>query len=179
MTCGDGSSPGCRHWQPRGVPALPAGPRLGHAASGPDCGTPRHAPQLLTVVGIGPDTAVTLLSTVEDNPERLASEASFAALCGVSPVERSSGSRQYRRLNRGGDPGRPTPPCTGSCRPDCASTRAPRTTTNGALKRGKDPKQGRPMPQTLHCPRGLPPGQAPTVTNPAIGAAVRCGSVSG
>ncbi|MGW7250396.1 IS110 family transposase [Streptomyces decoyicus] len=63
----------------------------------------RHAPQLLTVVGIGPDTAVTLLITMGDNPERLASEASFAALCGVSPVERSSGSRQYRRLNRGGD----------------------------------------------------------------------------
>lgn len=37
------------------------------------------------------------------NPERLDSEASFAALCGVSPVERSSGRRQYRRLNRGGD----------------------------------------------------------------------------
>ncbi|WP_420718157.1 transposase [Streptomyces sp. NRRL WC-3725] len=33
----------------------------------------------------------------------LGSEASFAALCGVSPVERSSDSRQYRRLNRGGD----------------------------------------------------------------------------
>lgn len=63
----------------------------------------RHAPQLLTVVGIGPDTAVTLLITVGDNPERLGSEASFAALCGVSPIERSSGSRQYRRLNRGGD----------------------------------------------------------------------------
>ncbi|MDC7336179.1 transposase [Streptomyces lydicus] len=40
---------------------------------------------------------------MEANPERLGSEASFAALCGVSPVERSSGSRQYRRLNRGGD----------------------------------------------------------------------------
>ncbi|WP_244330094.1 transposase [Streptomyces platensis] len=63
----------------------------------------RHAPQLLTVVGIGPDTAVTLLVTVGDNLERLGSEAPFAALCGVSPVERSSGSRQYRRLNRGGD----------------------------------------------------------------------------
>ncbi|MEV7380815.1 transposase [Streptomyces lydicus] len=63
----------------------------------------RHAPQLLNVVGIGPDTAVTLLITMEANPERLGSEASFAALCGVSPVERSSGSRQYRRLNRGGD----------------------------------------------------------------------------
>jgi transposase len=62
-----------------------------------------HAPQWLDVVGIGPDTAVTLLITVGDNPERLDSEASFAALCGVSPVERSSGRRQFRRLNRGGD----------------------------------------------------------------------------
>ncbi|WP_456302806.1 IS110 family transposase [Streptomyces mirabilis] len=55
------------------------------------------------LVGIDPDTAVALLITVGDNPERLDSEASFAALCGVSPVERSSGRRQYRRLNRGGD----------------------------------------------------------------------------
>jgi transposase len=53
--------------------------------------------------GTDPDTAVALLITVEDNPERLDSEASFAALCGVSPVERSSGRRQFRRLNRGGD----------------------------------------------------------------------------
>ncbi|MER5526243.1 transposase [Streptomyces sp. NPDC002677] len=37
-------------------------------------------------------------------PEKDASDvASFAALCGVSPVERSSGRRQFRRLNRGGD----------------------------------------------------------------------------
>jgi transposase len=62
-----------------------------------------HAPQLLEAVGIGPDTAVALLIAVGDNPERLRSEASFAALCGVSPVERSSGRRQFRRLNRGGD----------------------------------------------------------------------------
>ncbi|MFF7597882.1 transposase [Streptomyces mirabilis] len=38
-----------------------------------------------------------------DNPERLDSEASFAALCGVSPVEYSSGLRSSRRLNHGGD----------------------------------------------------------------------------
>jgi len=63
----------------------------------------RHAPQLLAPVGVGPDTAVTLLITMGDNPERLGGEASFAALCGVSPVEHSSGSRHYRRLNRGGD----------------------------------------------------------------------------
>ncbi|MGW8877858.1 IS110 family transposase [Streptomyces mirabilis] len=62
-----------------------------------------HAPQLLELVGVGPDSAVTLLITAGDNPERLANEASFAALCGASPVERSSGKQQRRRLNRGGD----------------------------------------------------------------------------
>ncbi|MFJ8094461.1 IS110 family RNA-guided transposase [Streptomyces griseofuscus] len=63
----------------------------------------RHAPQLLVPVGIGPDSAVTLLITMGDNPERLNTEASFAALCGVSPVEYSSGRRSTRRLNHGGD----------------------------------------------------------------------------
>ncbi|MGW1374150.1 transposase [Streptomyces sp. NPDC002446] len=48
-----------------------------------------HFPHLLASVGIGPDTAVTMLITMGDNPERLGGEASFAALCGVSPVERS------------------------------------------------------------------------------------------
>nr|WP_078947706.1 transposase [Streptomyces griseus] len=43
------------------------------------------------------------LQPPRNNPERLGSEASFAALCGVSPVERSPGSRQHRRLNWGGD----------------------------------------------------------------------------
>ncbi|MFE7856068.1 IS110 family transposase [Streptomyces sp. NPDC057403] len=62
-----------------------------------------HAPLLLVPVGIGPDSAVTLLITMGDNPERLNTEASFAALCGVSPVEYSSGRRSTRRLNYGGD----------------------------------------------------------------------------
>ncbi|MFD8931483.1 transposase [Streptomyces mirabilis] len=87
-------------------------------------------------MGIGPDTAVTLLITIGDNPERLGSEASFAALCGVSPVERSSGRRQYRRLNRGGER-QANAACTGSCRPACASTRVPRTTTNAAARRAR------------------------------------------
>ena len=62
-----------------------------------------HAPQLLARNGVGPDTAAALLITAGDNPERLHNEASFAALCGVSPVEVSSGKTQRRRLNRGGD----------------------------------------------------------------------------
>jgi len=44
-----------------------------------------------------------LLLTAGDNPERLRSEASFAALCGVSPVPASSGKTIRHRLNRGGD----------------------------------------------------------------------------
>jgi transposase len=59
-------------------------------------------PQLLDLVGVGPDSAAVLLIAAGDNPDRLADEASFAALCGVSPVEQSSGKTQRRRLNRGG-----------------------------------------------------------------------------
>ncbi|MER8162798.1 IS110 family transposase [Streptomyces sp. NPDC094472] len=63
----------------------------------------QHIPQLLDCYGVGPDTAAALLIATGDNPERLHSEASFASLCGVSPVEASSGKTQRRRLNRGGD----------------------------------------------------------------------------
>ena len=62
-----------------------------------------RAPHLLQRYGVGPDTAAALLLAAGDNPERLNSEASFAALCGVSPIEASSGKTQRRRLNRGGD----------------------------------------------------------------------------
>ena len=44
-----------------------------------------------------------LLIAAGDNPDRLRSEASFAALCGVSPIDASSSKRTRRRLNRGGD----------------------------------------------------------------------------
>ncbi|MDW6059075.1 transposase [Streptomyces sp. FXJ1.4098] len=54
-------------------------------------------------MGIGPDSAVTLLITMGDNSERLSTEASFAALCAVSPIEYSLDRRTSRRLNQGGD----------------------------------------------------------------------------
>lgn len=59
--------------------------------------------ELLALPGVGPDTAATLLCAAGDNPERMRSEASFAALCGVSPVEASSGRTTRHRLNLGGD----------------------------------------------------------------------------
>lgn len=61
------------------------------------------APRLLDLFGVGHDSAATLLIAAGDNPDRLTSEAAFAALCGVNPVERSSGKTQRRRLNRGGN----------------------------------------------------------------------------
>jgi transposase len=53
--------------------------------------------------GVGPDTAGALLVAAGDNPERLRTEACFARLCGVSPIEASSGKVTRHRLHRGGD----------------------------------------------------------------------------
>jgi transposase len=61
------------------------------------------APRLLAQPGIGIETAGKLLVTAGDNPERLHHEAALAALCGVSPVEASSGKITRHRLNRGGN----------------------------------------------------------------------------
>ena len=63
----------------------------------------RAAPTLVAVKGVGTDVAGALLTAAGDNPERLHSEASFAALCGASPIEASSGRSTRHRLNRGGD----------------------------------------------------------------------------
>jgi transposase len=62
------------------------------------------APQLLTLPGVGPDSAGQMLVTAGDNPERLKNEAAFARLCGVAPQPASSGRTTGRhRLSRGGD----------------------------------------------------------------------------
>jgi transposase len=61
------------------------------------------APELVCLPGVGTNHAATLLVLAGDNPERLKSEASFASLCGVSPVEASSGKVIRHRLNRGGN----------------------------------------------------------------------------
>ena len=61
------------------------------------------APGVISLPAIGTHHAATLLIVAGDNPERLASEASFANLCGVSPIEASSGKVVRHRLNRGGN----------------------------------------------------------------------------
>ncbi len=63
----------------------------------------RSAPEMLQLFGVGIDTAATLLVTAGDNPQRLRSEATWAHLCGVAPIEASSGKVTRHRLDRGGD----------------------------------------------------------------------------
>jgi transposase len=63
----------------------------------------KAAPDLLARFGVGPDTAAALLVSAGDNPERLHSEAAWAHLCGVAPIQASSGKSSRHRLDRGGD----------------------------------------------------------------------------
>lgn len=61
------------------------------------------APTLLAEFGVGPDVAAKLIVAAGNNPQRCRTEASFAALCGASPIPASSGKTTRHRLNRGGD----------------------------------------------------------------------------
>jgi transposase len=61
------------------------------------------APGLLELYGVGHDSAAALLVAAGDNPDRLHSEAAWARLCGVSPIEASSGKVVRHRLNPGGN----------------------------------------------------------------------------
>lgn len=62
-----------------------------------------HAPGLLALYGVGPDTAAILLIAAGDHPERLRSEAAWAHLCAAAPIPASSGKTVRHRLNPGGD----------------------------------------------------------------------------
>lgn len=61
------------------------------------------APELLALQGIGVQGATTFLRTAGDNPQRLTTSSGFALLCGVAPLEASSGRTVRHRLNRSGD----------------------------------------------------------------------------
>jgi transposase len=62
------------------------------------------APGLLGLYGVGVDTAAILCVAAGGNPQRVRSEAAWAHLCGVAPLEATSGKVTRRhRLNRGGN----------------------------------------------------------------------------
>lgn len=62
-----------------------------------------YAPELMTLHGVGPDTAAALLTVAGENADRLTSESALAHLTGVAPIPASSGRTNRHRLNRGGN----------------------------------------------------------------------------
>jgi transposase len=87
------------------------------------------APQLCAVDGVGPDVASAILVAAGDNPERLKSEATFAKLCGVSPLDASSG-KQGDTDSTDRAAARPTPHCGTSCSPGWSTICEPVTTSS-------------------------------------------------
>ena len=58
------------------------------------------APALLACHGVGVDSAAILLVAAGDNPERIRNEAAWAHMCGVAPLDASSGKHHRHRLSR-------------------------------------------------------------------------------
>nr|CEL15434.1 Mobile element protein [Kibdelosporangium sp. MJ126-NF4] len=64
----------------------------------------RIAPRTSALFGVGPGHAAQLLLTAGDHPDRVHSEAAFAALTGTAPQDCSSGNNHsHHRLSRAGD----------------------------------------------------------------------------
>lgn len=90
-----------------------------------------HNAGLRAAYGVGPDTAAQLLVTAGGNPERMRTEASFAALCGVAPVPASSGPERTGIACPGAATGTPTPRSTASPWSACPATQEPAHTRHG------------------------------------------------
>ena len=71
----------------------------------------QSAPELVALPGIGTENAATFLIVAGDNPQRLKNETSFASLCGVAPIEASSGKIVRHPLKAAVETGRPTVRC--------------------------------------------------------------------
>lgn len=121
------------------------------------------APTLLALPGVGIEVASQLLSTAEGNPERLRSEAAFAHLCGVAPIQASFGRTHRHRLNRGGDRQANAALHTialSRLRWDPRS----RAYLTRRQQQGLTKPEADALPQAIHRPRGLPT----TPQHPAI-----------
>ena len=124
----------------------------------------RTAPGLLGMYGVGYDVAAKLLVAAGDNPERLRSEAAFAHLCGVAPLEASSGKTRRHRLNRGGNR-QANNALYRVVITRMASHQPTKDLRRPSPRRGQVDRRDRPHPQALRRPRSLqapPPAAATT-----------------
>ena len=120
---------------------------------------------MLATKGYGVITTATLLVTAGDNPGRIRTEASFAALCGAAPIPASSGKTNRHRLNRGGDRQ------ANWALHQIALVRLssdPRTKAYAArlTATGKNCKEILRRPRTRHRPRSMAPAGPPPTRTP-------------
>ncbi len=121
---------------------------------------------LLSLYGVGIDSAAALLVAAGDNPDRLRSEPCWARLCGVAPIEASSGKVIRLRLNRGGD--RQANAALWHIVITRMSSHPPHPRLRGAENQGRPVQEGNhPRAQALRRPRGLLLPQAAGSTNMA------------
>jgi transposase len=123
------------------------------------------APQFTSSCGAGSLSVAALIATAGDNPDRITTEAAWAALCGASTVDCSSGKQQRHRLNRGGDRQ------AKSALWRIAVTRIrcdPRTQAYYARRTaaGKTRKEIIRELKRIHRPRSLPPAHPPRLPHP-------------
>lgn len=119
-----------------------------------------NCPALLAMYGRGPVSAAKLAVAAGDNPGRLRSEASFAAICGACPIPASSGKTVRHRLNRGGDRQ------ANSALHEIARQRVMRDPETAeyaerARARGEERQGGHEVPQALRGQGGVPGADAP------------------
>ena len=94
------------------------------------------------------------------------SEKSFAALCGASPVQASSGQTIRHRLNRGGNRQANNALWPMRYHPD-THRRSHQPIRGTAPGGSKEPKRDHPLPQAAHRPTDLPTLDQPA-TNPEL-----------
>ena len=126
-----------------------------------------NCPALLAMYACGPVSAAKLAVAAGDNPGRLRSEASFAAICGACPIPASSGKTVRHRLNRGGDRQ------ANSALHEIARQRVmrdPETAEYAERARGGVERQGgHEVPQALRGQGGVPGADAPARDQEARG----------
>ena len=113
--------------------------------------------------GAAPSTTATLLVTAGDNPGRIRTEASFAALCGAAPIPAGPGRTNRHRLNRGGDRQAnraPHPNAPPARRPAHQGLRRP------PHRHGQELQRDTALPQTRHRPRSMAPADPPPTRTP-------------
>jgi hypothetical protein len=122
-----------------------------------------RAPGLLSLFGVGPDTAAMLLIAAGDNPGRLRSEAAWAHLrLGADPGLLGQDAEPAPAHPRRRPPSQPRPAADRD-HPDGLAPADPRL--RRPARQGR-PVQARdhPLPQTLPSPRDLPLPAAPLTT---------------